>query len=93
MAGRRRGRAFRRRRAAGFGTTGSGFFATGSTFGSPTSAPSGGGSGARRSPGTSRSAIRPTTTIAATRATRRHLIRTPAIPCQGLGDLSLSPVA
>jgi hypothetical protein len=59
--------------------------------GSPTSAASGGGSGARSNPGTSRNAIRPRTTIAAARATPRHLIRTPAIPRQGTGRHDLSP--
>jgi hypothetical protein len=64
----------------------------GFAFGSPTSLPSGGGSGARRRLGTSRSAIRPTTTIAATRATPRHLIRTPATARQGAGGADLSPL-
>jgi hypothetical protein len=53
---------------------------TGATFGSPTSAASGGGSGARRSPGSTRTASTATRTIAATLATPRHLIRTSAIP-------------
>jgi hypothetical protein len=47
-------------------------------FGSPTSAPRGGGSGARRTSG-SNLALISATTIAATFATPRHLIRTPAI--------------
>ncbi len=51
----------------------------GFAFGSPTSAPSGGGSGARSTPGTSRTPSSATTTIAATLATPRHLIRTLAI--------------
>jgi hypothetical protein len=54
--------------------------ATGFACGSPTSAASGGGSGVLSTPGSSRKAIKPTTTIAATRATPRHLIRTLAIP-------------
>jgi hypothetical protein len=64
---------------ARFGTD-RGVSATGFARGNPTSAPSGGGSGARTSPGARRTASTPTTTIAATRATPRHLIRTPAIP-------------
>jgi hypothetical protein len=74
-----------------FGTSGRGFgFFRGLTtavsgvgfttfFGSPTSAPRGGGSGARRTSGSNRTPISATTTIAATFATPRHLIRTPAI--------------
>src|ERR1700760_1821415 len=56
---------------------------TGFAFGSPTSAPSGGGSGALSSPGSSRTPSIATRTIAATRATPRHLILTPLIPSQG----------
>ncbi|MBS1860356.1 MAG: hypothetical protein JSS68_01450 [Actinobacteria bacterium] len=58
---------------------GSAIVRSGFACGNPTSAASGGGSGARSSPGSSRRASRPTTTIAATRATPRHLIRTLAI--------------
>jgi hypothetical protein len=72
----------------GLRTTRIGLLATGVTDlrapgfarGSPTSAGTGGGSGARSSPGTSRSASSATRTIAAARATPRHLIRTLAIP-------------
>lgn len=60
-------------------------------FGSPTSAANGGGSGARSSSGTNLKAISPTATIATTRATPRHLIRTPAIPSQGMDAGELSP--
>jgi hypothetical protein len=59
--------------------------------GKPTSAPSGGGSGARSNPGSRRTAIRATRTIAAARTTPRHLIRTPAIPRQGMGRHVFSP--
>jgi hypothetical protein len=83
-----------RRRAGGDGrflwTTRTGFFAR-PAFGRPTSGPSGGGSGARRRPGAARTAIRPTPTIAAARATPRHLIRTPPIARQGPGGTDLSP--
>lgn len=65
--------------------------ATGFAFGSPTSAPSGGGSGARSRLGSSRAPISATTTIAATRATPRHLIRTPPIALQGPDRRDLSP--
>jgi hypothetical protein len=65
----------------------------GLTFGSPTSRPSGGGSGACSRVGTSLRAISPTTTIATTRATPRHLIRTPATARQGPGGPDLSPLA
>jgi hypothetical protein len=90
-AGRRGFGFFRLRRGAGFGTVATGLLAAGLAFGSPTSAPSGGGSGARSSPGRSRSPIRPTATIAAARATPRHLIRTPAIPRQGADRHVFSP--
>jgi hypothetical protein len=63
----------------------------GFAFGRPTSRPKGGGSGARKRLGASRNPISPTTTIAATRATPRHLIRTPATAHQGLGGPDLSP--
>lgn len=66
---------------------------SGFAFGKPTSLPKGGGSGARRRLGTSRSTARPTTTIAAARATPRHLIRTPATAPQGAGGPNLSPSA
>jgi hypothetical protein len=59
---------------------GRGTSVTGAAFGSPTSAESGGGSGARRKLGSRRTASRPTRAIAATFATPRHLIRTSAIP-------------
>jgi hypothetical protein len=74
-----------------FGATRTGLVA-GRAFGSPTSRPSGGGSGARSRLGTSRSAIIITKTIAATRATLRHLIRTLATARQGVGGPDLSPV-
>jgi hypothetical protein len=64
---------------------------TGFAFGSPTSAPSGGGSGARSIPGSRRTASSATKTIATTRATPRHLILTPLIPSQGTGRRELSP--
>ena len=64
----------------------------GLTFGSPTSRPSGGGSGACSKVGASLRATSPTTTTAATRATPRHLIRTPATARQGGGGPNLSPV-
>lgn len=84
-------RLLRRRSGVDFATRRTGFatprtgFATAPTgllapaFGSPTSAPSGGGSGARSSPGASRTPSRAMATIAAARATPPHLIRTPAI--------------
>jgi hypothetical protein len=67
--------------------------AAGFALGSPTSRPSGGGSGPRSRLGTKLSAISPTATIAATRATPRHLIRTPAIPSQGSDGQVLPPRA
>jgi hypothetical protein len=64
----------------GFAAASRGTSVTGVARGNPTSAASGGGSGARRNPGSRRSTSRPTTRIAAALATPCHLIRTPAIP-------------
>jgi hypothetical protein len=73
-----------------FGGRSAGFFPV-FACGSPTSAPRGGGSGARSSPGSSRTPTRTRTTIAATLVTPRHLIRTSAMRHQAFECHPFSP--